>query len=218
MLLRSMAIRLLATSRGALSRVHGRWLAASVAGVVVAVTVAASAQPPVRSAGLAPAVPDTQVGFERKVQLTPKQQEIEAEALLSQMRGVSSTTQHMLAQARVARDVVKTLCLNDKLSQVDVATRSATDRRASLHSAVARGDVEMANHEFTILSVLKKRVDQLSTESNQCIGEEAAFVGATNVVTTVDTTLPTGDTTTLPPLALGAISISGPPVSASTDL
>jgi hypothetical protein len=105
--------------------------------------------------------------------------------------------------------------LNDKLSQVDVANRSAADRKASLHAAVVRNDRELSNHEFTILTVLKQRTDQLSAEANQCIGEEAAFVGATNVVTTVDTTLPTGDQTDVPASA-GAMPPSGPPISASS--
>jgi hypothetical protein len=183
---------------------------------VVALAVAASAQPPVRPVAAPGPTTDAQVGFERRVQLSPQQQEAEADLLLAQMRGVSSTTQRMLAQARLARDVVKTLCLNDKLSQVDVATRSATDRKAALHAAVARGDREMSNHEFTILTVLKKRGDQLATEANQCIGEEAAFIGATNVVTVVDSTIPTGDQTDVPPVI--AMPVIGPPLSASSDL
>jgi hypothetical protein len=135
--------------------------------------------------------------------------------MISQMQATAVTTQRMLAQARLARDVVKTLCLNDKLSQVDVASRSAIDRKASLHAAVLRNDQELSNHEFTILTVLKKRAEQLSAEANQCIGEEAAFTGATNVVTTVDTTLPGGDQTDMPTTNIAPPS--APPVTASAD-
>ena len=181
--------------------------------IIVAAAAVASAQPgsPAPRTGAPPA--EAQVGFERRVQLTPQQQEVEADALLAQMQATAATTQRMLAQARLARDVVKTLCLNDKLSQVDVASRSATDRKASLHSAVARNDRELSNHEFTILLVLKKRAEQLSAEANQCIGEEAAFTGATNVVTTVDTALPSDQTemSTISPSPPGS-----PPVSASS--
>jgi hypothetical protein len=180
---------------------------------LAAVAAVASAQP---AAAPAAAPADAQVGFERRVQLTPQQQEAEAELLVSQMQSASTTTQHMLAQARLARDVVKTLCLNDKLSQVDVAARSAGDRKASLHAAVARNDKELSNHEFTILTVLKKRTEQLAAEANQCIGEEAAFIGATNVVTTVDTTLPGGDQTDMPTIIV--VPVLGPPITASTDL
>ncbi len=193
------------------SRRLSRWVGLSSLVAVGAVAAVAGAQP--APAPAAPAV-DAQVGFERHVELSPQQEEIEANGLLAQMQATAATTQRMLGQARLARDVVKTLCLNDKLSQVDVANRSAADRKASLHAAVSRNDRELSNHEFTILTVLKKRADQLSAEANQCIGEEAAFVGATNVVTTVDTTLPQGDQTDISSTA-GAMPPNGPPVTAS---
>lgn len=194
---------------------RARWVALGVAVTIGGVGAVASAQPPVAPAAVAAGVADGPVGFERRVQLTPQQQEAESEIILAQMQAGSGTIQRMLAQARLSRDVVKTLCLNDKLSQVDVANRSATDRKASLHSAVTRNDRELSNHEFTILTVLKKRSEQLSAEANQCIGEEAAFIGATNVVTTVDTTLPTGDPTDV---STGtAAGVTSPPVTASSD-
>jgi hypothetical protein len=125
------------------------------------------------------------------------------------MEQAATTVRHQLEAARIARDVVKTLCLNDKLSQIDVATRSARDRQTTLQSAVQRGDVEMGNHEFTVLTVLRQRAEQLSAEANQCIGEEVAFVGQTQVTTTVDPTLPGGDMTSYPPT--DPTLISGPP-------
>ncbi|AKV01734.1 hypothetical protein AKJ09_08397 [Labilithrix luteola] len=96
----------------------------------------------------------------------------------------------MLEEARKQRDVVKTLCLNDKLSQIDVAIRSGKDRRGQLEAAVKRNDTELSNHEFTILTVLRQRSEQIVAEANQCIGEESAFVGDTNVKTSVDPTIP----------------------------
>jgi hypothetical protein len=100
----------------------------------------------------------------------------------------------MLEEARKARDVVKTLCLNDKLSQIDVAIRSARDRRGQLQAAVGRNDTELSSHEFTILTVLRQRVEQLVAEANQCIGEEAAFVGDTRTRVFVDPGIAPNDT------------------------
>jgi hypothetical protein len=101
------------------------------------------------------------------------------------------------------------------LSQIDVAIRSAKDRKSALQAAVARNDQELSNHEFTILTVLRQRDEQLSAEANQCIGEEAAFVGATNVSTTIDNTLPpTDDTQYSPP---DNTIVSYPPLSASAN-
>src|SRR5688572_8378017 len=121
-----------------------------------------------------PGGPNAQVGFERKTQLTPQEQLAEANKHQSRMDGAAAGVRKMLEEARRQRDVVKTLCLNDKLSQIDVANRSARDRRQQLQAAVNRNDAELANHEFTILTVVRQRVEQLVAEANQCIGEESA--------------------------------------------
>lgn len=158
----------------------------------------AQSQPARGASGTAGAGTDAQVGFSRRAQLTPQDQVIEGERGMARMEGASAGIRRQLEQARAARDVVKTLCLNDKLSQADVAIRSARDRHGSLKTAAARNDVELSNHEFTILTVLRQRADQLTAEANQCIGEESAFVGDTKTVTTVDPTLPDTNETEFP--------------------
>jgi hypothetical protein len=136
-----------------------------------------------------------QVSFQKQQQLTPQQQLVEADTQISRMEQASGNVRRQLETARAARDVVKTLCLNDKLSQIDVATRSAKDRRQSLQLAIGRSDAELGNHEFTILTVLRQRVEQLTAEANQCIGEEATLIGESKITTTVDPTLPSDDDT-----------------------
>jgi hypothetical protein len=152
---------------------------------VLAYVASAGAQTPPPAAP-APPSSDAQVGFQRKTQLSPQEQLVESQKHIGRMEQAGAGVRKMLEAARKARDVVKTLCLNDKLSQVDVAIRSARDRRQQLQSAVARSDNELANHEFTILTVLRQRVEQLVAEANQCIGEEAAFIGDTRTTVQVD--------------------------------
>jgi len=178
---------------------------------ILAIAVGAAAQTP----AVAPRAADAQVGFQRAAQLTPQQELAEADVSISRMEQGSTTVSKMLEQARSARDVVKTLCLNDKLSQIDVAIRSAKDRRSALQVAAGRNDQELSNHEFIILTVLRQRGDQLIAEANQCIGEEAAFIGATNVSTTIDNTLPPTDDTQYPPS--DNTVVSAPPISASAS-
>jgi hypothetical protein len=174
-------------------RATWKWIA--VGGVVLGVAGSATAQQP--PAGTSPQ--DAQVGFERRPQLTPQDELTQADVILTRMDQAAGTVRRQLEAARAARDVVKTLCLNDKLSQIDVAGRSARDRQSSLQAAVQRGDAELANHEFTVLTVLRQRAEQLNAEANQCIGEEVAFVGQTQVQTSVDPNLPGGDQTDYPP-------------------
>ncbi len=151
----------------------------------------------------------------REVDLPPEQQLALAKGYVARMDASIATVRAALEQARAARDVVKTLCLNDKLNQIDVATRSGKDRASTLQAAVTGHDKDRARHEFMILQVLKDRVDQLVKEANQCIGEEAGFIGESQVSLTVDPNIPDNNTDQLgddPEI------ISEPPVLASPVL
>ncbi len=174
------------------------WRFVFVMALVAIAAGPAGAQPAPQAGASGTPGADAQVGFQRRAQLTPQDQVVEGERGMARMEGASAGIRRQLEQARAARDVVKTLCLNDKLSQADVAIRSARDRHGSLKTAAARNDVELSNHEFTILTVLRQRAEQLTAEANQCIGEESAFVGDTKISTTVDPTLPDTDETAFP--------------------
>ncbi len=185
-----------------------RWV--GVGGLVLGIAGSATAQP----ARMAP--PAGQVGFERAPQLSPQEEMAEADAIIARMDQSSATVRRQLDAARQGRDVVRSLCLSDKLSQVDVAARSARDRQSALQAATQRGDAELSNHEFTILTVLRQRTEQLGAEANQCIGEEVAFVGQTQVVSTVDPNLPGDDTAGYPPSdPVAPVTPQGPPNPAS---
>jgi hypothetical protein len=170
-----------------------RWL--TVGAVVLGASGSATAQP--GGANGSPS-PSPQLGFERRPQLSPQDEQTQADAILSRMNQASATVRRQLDTAREARDVVKSLCLSDKLSQLDVAARSAKDRQTALQSAAQRNDVELSNHEFTMMTVLSQRTEQLSAEANQCIGEDLAFVGQTQVETQYPAGLPSDDTTQYP--------------------
>ena len=162
---------------------------------------------------------DAQVGFQRKTQLSPQESLLEADKHLGRMDQAARAVRKQLETARQQRDVVKSLCLDDKLSQIDVAGRSAKERKASLAAAVQRNDGELANHEYTILTVLRQRTEQLTAEANQCIGEEAAYLGETKVTTQIDPTI-APETAPYPPGSPGPDfgQISNPPVCTSCSL
>lgn len=174
----------------------------------------AGAQTPAAGAGATGAADANggTVGFQRKTSLTPQEQLGESAKHIARMEQSAGGVRKMLEEARKQRDVVKTLCLNDKLSQIDVAIRSGRDRRTQLQAAVTRNDAELSNHEFTILTVLRQRSEQLVAEANQCIGEEAAFVGDTRTSVTVDPSIPQ-DETPYPTPDPGLVTGSPPCVS-----
>jgi hypothetical protein len=109
-----------------------------------------------------------------------------ADQYITKMTISETRVRHLLDDARRAKDVVKTTCLSDKLAQLAAATKSARERVASLKAAIARGDTDVRNHEFTVLNVLRQRGEQLDAEANQCIGEEIGFPGETRSSFKVD--------------------------------
>lgn len=151
-----------------------RALLATVA--VAAIWGHAHAQEPAAPAPSAPEPED----------LTPTQMVDAAKALLPAMDRDATVVRHQLTTAREQKDVVKALCLSDKLTQIDLAIKTANDRVDGLESAVKANDVERARYQYTVVLVLKDRVTTLVSESNQCIGEETGFVGESAVTVEVE--------------------------------
>jgi hypothetical protein len=178
--------------------------------LVVYMAAPAGAQPAQPKAPAATGA-DAQIDVSKKAQLSPADQLAESDRALAKMERAGATVRKQLEQARKDKDVVKTLCLDDKLSQIDVAVRSARERKAALQAAVSRNDAELSGHEFTILQVLRQRSEQLVAESNQCIGEEAAYLGQTKVVTTVDPAVSQTEEAPYPPSAQFPGSVTEPP-------
>jgi hypothetical protein len=68
----------------------------------------------------------------------------------------------------------------------------------ALTTALDKNDTDNSRHEFAVLQVLRDRVRTLVQESNQCIGEEAGFVGESKVIVHIDPAIPSNDQTVLP--------------------
>lgn len=135
----------------------------------------------------------------------------EAKSALDRMEASADNIGRMLRQAREDKDVVKTLCLDDKLNQMNVATRSAADRVSSIEGAAKAGNGERVRHDDAVLTALKVRTNELTAEANQCIGEESGTLGSSSLEVVVDPSTPRSDTASPPP----PVVISSPPVAAS---
>jgi len=160
----------------------------------------------------APATAGGQVGFSIQLNGTPQQQMAEADAVIAFIEQSSQMVGRKLQAARLAHDVVKTLCLNDKMSQIDVAKSSAHERKTSLAAAAGHNDRDLASHQSTLLSVHKQRVQQLMTEANQCIGEEQSYTGGTTTLVVVDSDIPPDQVPGwFPPILPGNIPVVGGP-------
>jgi hypothetical protein len=139
-----------------------------------------------------------EVNSQREVNLTPAQMLETTKKYRPEMDRAAYQVRTQLTIARQQRDVVKSLCLNDKLNQIDLAIRTANDRVTSLTAAVKQNDPDKSKHEFTVIQVLRERVGTLVTEANQCIGEETGFVGDTQLTVNIDPSIPDTDPTEFP--------------------
>lgn len=137
-----------------------------------------------------------------------------ADQYIQGMKATEVELQGVYAKAKEEKDLVKTLCLNDKVGQVTMAVATAEDRRGALAEALENGGTERARHEFTLIGVLTERVAALAEEANQCIGEETTFTedNQSTLDLKVEGSLPNvnGETVELPPPAAVAPAVKSP--------
>jgi hypothetical protein len=158
--------------------------------------------------------PPVELGTGRDVGLTIPEMSAESKGYLPAMDRGAAVVRRQLADAREKRDVVRVLCLNDKLNQIDLASRTASDRVEALNAAAAQNDLDRTKHEFTVVRVLRDRVNTLVSEANQCIGEETGFVGESRVTVDIDPNIPDTDPSDFPDDPL----VSPPPVLGTPTL
>jgi len=158
--------------------------------------------------------PPTTVGVDSQqdVNLTPAQMLQRARSFKPMMDSDAAGVQRQASDAKQKHDVVKTLCLSDKLSQIHVAVSTAAGRIETLEAAVNHNEADRAKHEFTIVQVLKDRSSALVSEANQCIGEETGFIGESTVTVTIDPSIPDTDPSNFPadPLVSQPPTLSSP--------
>jgi len=138
------------------------------------------------------------VDSQKDVNLTPQQMLQRAHTFKPAMDNDATAVQRQATDAKQKHDVVKSLCLSDKLSQIHVAGSTAAGRIETLEAAVNHNDADAAKHEFTIIQVLKDRSAALVSEANQCIGEETGFIGESTVTVSIDPNIPDQDTSSFP--------------------
>jgi hypothetical protein len=161
-----------------------------------------------------PAAAPREVSGGADVSLTPQQMLERVRAIVPEMEGMRGSVSAQLEQAKRTKDVVKALCLDDKVKQMKLATDTAKDRVVDLNSAVTQNDADRSRHEFTVIQVLRERVQTLVAEAQQCIGEETGFVGNSDVTVTIDPAIPDADPSDFPEDPL----VSEPPVLSSPTL
>ena len=129
----------------------------------------------------------------------------------SRGKGLASRVSAMLDAARVEKDVMKATCLNNKLTEVDVASNQLQEQ-VSAFQKLPPGNSSERNHVVGMISLLADKLDKFNAEANQCVGEDLYRVGPTTVTTEINTALmPFEQDPSTPPMTL-------PPTLSVTDV
>jgi len=185
------------------------WAIACIAVVTVTGVGVAIAQEGVAPAPSSLAPNEVKGGAD--VSLSPKEMLEKVRGFIPEMDKLRGAVAQQLADAKKKKDVVKALCLDDKVKQMKLATDTAKDRVVDLTSAVSQSDADRSKHEFTVIQVLRERVQTLVAEAQQCIGEDTGFIGNTDVTVDIDPAVPDADPSDFPDDPL----VSEPPVLSS---
>jgi hypothetical protein len=133
--------------------------------------------------------------FQRVTTLGPQETLTQANEYMTKIRSTEARVSLLKEQAQKKKDVIKFTCVNDKLIRVRVHLSVADQSMAGLNSALARSDAGGRQHEFTRVTILYEKVLVLGTEAENCIGEDASYVGKTTVDVEIDPNIPDDDPT-----------------------
>ncbi len=156
-----------------------------------------AAQPEDKGTAAPAAAPDKTEGSNLS---DPEKIRRSAEAV-TKMRGALKTVLVKLEEARNSKDVVKLNCVNEKLTQIKGLLRISEQSDIALQESVAKKESATAEHEYTKVSIAVVKVNQLSAEAEECIGQ-LAFRTDENATTEVEEPddLPKIDPTILIPI------------------
>jgi hypothetical protein len=139
----------------------------------------------------------------------------EARAYLARARQVLDRLTVELQHARKDRDVVKTLCVDDKLSQASTSNRALMERVEVLQNTL---DGARFNHEWSIAGFLLDRIQVLETEMASCVGDVADYSGGGQLKLAIDGSLPNGsDLPDVESLPITLPPYTGRPLAARPD-
>jgi hypothetical protein len=133
--------------------------------------------------------------------LDAKESVRQSSTYMTEMRGFHSNILRLQRIAQQKKDIVRLNCVNDKLQKVKGHLAVADNAIAALGVATARADEAARQHEGLRMAILYQKVTVLNTEAENCIGEEANFVGNARVDLEIDPSIPNDDPTE-PPLPL----------------
>jgi hypothetical protein len=175
-----------------MSRLSTLILASTLVGQVV---LAQPVTEPPAAAPLPGGTPgDADLAARRRPTLTPQEMATQAQEYRTRMDATAKQIQTLIEIARKEKDVIRLNCVTDKQAQlkanIAVVDRSLQD----LRDAIGRRDDGETGHQYSKIAIVHSKVQVLAAEAQACVGQDLAFVGATQVEVD-DSGVPPGDFT-----------------------
>lgn len=132
-----------------------------------------------------------------------------ADEAIEQMKDTLKLALTRLQQSREENDILQVNCVNDKLSAIKGLLKISEQAAVNLREAVAKGDAELINHEYTKVSIAAARVENFRVEVEACVGEASQYIGRTELSVQVDEDIrETDPSETAPPPVIPTDSVS----------
>jgi hypothetical protein len=167
---------------------------------------------PPTTPGITPA-PGVQLKLETGEQLSDPEKIEHARRHLDSMRNALSEVLKKLDEARASKDVIKLNCVNEKITQVKGLLKISENSNIALEEAVARKESETAEHEYQKIAIARQKIDQLRSESEECVGE--IVIGLEEEGTIVEVEEPSDITSVDPTVSLPPAPVVSRPAAAS---
>ena len=152
-----------------------------------------------------------------KAAVTPAEQLAQADTIGRRADQLATRLTKMLDESRRDKDIMRANCVNRKLTEVNANARNIEQRQKALQDANAANDDARRGHEFTVLTVLEQKLQQLDQEATQCLGQSVYEPGASQVVTTISQGSPTVNPSVIDPSTAAPPSVSVPPPNLNTE-
>lgn len=150
-------------------------------------------------------------GVQKRAAVTPQEQAAEADEIQRRAGQLAERLTKMLDESRRDKDIMRANCVNRKLTEVNANTRNIEQRARALKDAAATNDEARRGHEYTVLTVLGQKLDQLDSEATQCLGQSVYEPGQSQIVTTIQQGSPTLNPSVIDPATAAPPSFTVPP-------
>jgi hypothetical protein len=132
------------------------------------------------------------------------------EDYIKEMKKFLKRVLKLVAMARKEKDMIKLMCVNEKLTNIKGLLRIAEQSEVSIREAIVRKDRKAAEHEFTKAYTAYEVTKSLWAEAEGCVGKEAVYIGKTKTEVEVSREIPPEDVTELP---IEPLKVERPPAA-----